>query len=219
MKQMTTQELDSLCRNGTAIDSQGGYPCVVIHPDQTITKIWAIKKRFFSSNTLSHYATRFVNNAARLAALGIRVPEILEHAKVENSHIRVVKYKSLPGKSMRELLKEDPDQVDIPDLCRFIFSLHELGILYRSIHLGNIIQTAPGEYGLIDFTDVKFYNKPVPLLRRAANLAFPLRYDKDAKRIKKAKLPKILKSYLALLKLDKAHKKEFKQHFKHYKKR
>ena len=219
MKKITSRELNALCKNGKTIDMQGGYPCVVLHPDETITKIWAIKKRLLSSNTIQSYAQRFVDNALKLKQRGIIVPEIIDHAQLEGSHVRIVKYRSLPGHSIRDLLKKSPASVNIPDLSRYVHSLHEKGILFRSIHFGNIIQLPEGDYGLIDFTDVKFSHKPIPLLKRAANIAFPLRYSKDAERIKKAKLPSFKKSYLALLKLDKLTKKQFKKTYKTYKKR
>lgn len=219
MRAITETQLKEICRNGKPIDMQGGYPCVVLHPNNTITKIWAIKKGLFSSATLTSYSSRFVKNATKLAARGITVPKLLDHAKVKNSHIKTVTYESLPGHSIRDLLKNHPQQIDIPDLCRYIFDLHEKGILFRSIHFGNIIQLPDRGYGLIDFTDVTFFNKPVPLPRRAANIAFPLRYPEDARRMKNAKLPKFRKNYLSLLHLNTRAKRQFKNVYQRYLKR
>lgn len=216
MKAISNEQLDALCRNGTPIDSQGGYPCIVIHPDDTITKIWAQRKRLFSSRSYNPYHKRFVKNAAMLASRGILVPEILNHAVLEGSHVGIVTYRSLPGQSIRDLLKESPDEVDIPGLCDYIFDLHEKGVLFRSIHFGNIIRLPDGSYGLIDFTDVKYFNGPVPLARRAANLAFPLRYQEDVERIGVAKLPSIVNSYLTLLDLDTPARERFVKTFEDY---
>lgn len=198
---------------------QGGYPCVVLHPDDTITKIWAIKKGFFSSATLNPYSRRFVNNATRLAKRGLVVPEVLNHARVKGSHIKIVTYRSLPGSSIRDLLKDAPREVDIPSLCAYILDLHEKGILFRSIHLGNIILLPDGTYGLIDFTDVKYFNQPVSLDRRAANLAFPLRYPEDVDRMNAAGLPSMPESYLDLLKPDTQQKERFMKVLNQYSKR
>ena len=219
MNKITRQELDALCLNGKAIDLQGGYPCVVLHPDGTITKIWAVKKRFLSSNTLSPYSRRFVDNAAKLKNRGVTVPEILDHAAVEHSHIKTVTYRSLPGKSIRDLLKEEPDRVNIQSLCQYIHSLHEKGIFFRSIHLGNIIQLPGGDYGLIDFTDVTFFKHLVPLARRAANIAFPLRYSEDIQRIEEAGLANIPESYLEILQPSPEEKTRFLQTLNNYMKR
>lgn len=219
MNTITKKELDLLCKNGKAIDSKGGYPAVVLHTDGTVTKIWARRKSWCSTSRIFPYSRRFIRNAHTLAARGITVPTILNHAKLKDSHVRIVTYQSIHGKSIRELLEDTPQQVDMGSLCRFILELHEKGILFRGMHFGNIIQLDSGGYGLIDFTDVTFFRKPVPILRRAANIAFPIRYRKDAKRIKKANLPRLRKTYTALLNLSKAEKKSFRQTFRSYKKR
>ncbi len=216
MKTISNEQLATLCSNGRQIDSLGGYPAVVIHPDGTITKIWAQRKRLFSSANLNPYHKRFVKNAGMLASRGIVVPEILDHAVLEGSHVGIVTYRALPGHSVRDLLKDSPDEVDIPGLCDYIFDLHEKGVLFRSIHLGNIIHLPDGDYGLIDFTDVKYFNGPVPLARRAANLAFPLRYREDVERIEVAKLPSLVDGYLTLLDLDTPAREQFVKTFEDY---
>ena len=219
MNTITQQELDALCLNGRAIDMQGGYPCVVLHPDGTITKIWAIKKRLISSNTLSSYSQRFVNNAAKLKKRAVTVPEILSHAAVKGTHIKIVTYRSLPGKSIRDLLEDTPDQVNVHSLCQYIHTLHEKGIFFRSIHLGNIIQLPSGDYGLIDFTDVAYAARPLPLTRRAANLAFPLRYRDDIQRMEDVGLPNIRDTYLDILQPNTVEKTRFIHTLNHYMKR
>lgn len=217
MNSITQQELDAICQNGQAIDNKGGYPAVVIHPDDTVTKFWARKKKLLSSASLRPYSNRFVRNAEELLRRGIAVPEIINHASVENSHVRIVTYRSLAGQSIRELLKKSPDQVDITELSQYIYQLHQKGILFRGMHLGNIIQRPDNlGYGLIDFTDVKFYSKPISMLRRAANLATPLRYQDDIKRITESGLPNLQQSYLDILKLNKVDTQRFKDEVKRY---
>ena len=216
METITKKQLDILCQNGKAIDSKGGYPAVVIHPDNTITKIWARRKSFFSSATLRPYTQRFIYNADELARRNIRVPEVISHARLENSFIRIVTYTTLPGFSIRELLETSPASVNMQSLCEFIHHLHKKGILFRGIHLGNIIQLPDGGYGLIDFTDVKFYSKPLPLMRRAANLAIPLRYSKDVSNITQAQLPDLLETYLKILRIETKDALRFKEKVKRH---
>lgn len=207
---ITREELEALCLDGQAIDYKAGYPAVVVHADGTISKFWARKKKLISSATLRPYSNRFINNAEELNRRGVVTPEIISHIAVEKSHVRIVRYRSLPGHSIRELLKEDPKQIDIKGLCRYIYELHEKGILFKGMHLGNIIQQPNQKgYGLIDFTDVKFYHESVPMIRRAANLATPLRYREDINRIKSAGLPGLLETYLKLLSLSSAEKHRF----------
>lgn len=219
MNTITQSELDALCASGQAIDSKGGYPAVVLHPDGSVTKIWARKKKWLSTSKLYPYAKRFIKNAQQLSARGITVPAIQKYAKLKGSHVRIVTYQGIEGESIRELLAKNPQQIDMKSLCQYILHLHEKGILFRGMHFGNIVQLDEGGYGLIDFTDVCFFRKPVPLLRRAANIAFPIRYRQDAKAIKKAGLPRFRKTYMSLLNLEKQNKKQFKQTYKTYKNR
>ena len=211
MKTITSEALDSLCQNGKAIDIKSGYPAVVLHPDGTVTKIWARKKSLLSSSRLRPYSNRFIKNAHGLAKKGIVVPEILNHAKVKNSHVRLVTYQSIPGKSIRELLESSPEEVDVVSLCQYINDLQDNGILFRAIHLGNIIQLdSDHHYGLIDFTDLQFYEKPISLSKRAMNIAVPLHYREDINKIEQAGLPNFLTTYMGILKLEPEEKRKFK---------
>jgi len=209
MKTISKQQLKNLCKNGTCIDSIGEYPSVIIHPDGTITKLWKRKKSLFSSDRFRSYAQRFIDNATGLTAKGINVPDILNHAVLEGERISIVSYRALPGNSIRDLLKDSPERVDIPALGRYILSLHDKGIFFRSIHFGNIILLPDNNYGLIDITDVRYYKNPVPLRRRAVNLATPLRYSDDADRIKAAQLPDLIDSYLSALEPNARDKERF----------
>ena len=218
MKTISKEQLEKLCSHGEAIDSKAGYPCVVLHPDGTATKIWAKKKKLISSTSFSPYPNRFIKNAQRLAQRGVVVPEILDQAILEGSHVRIVTYQSLPGHSIRTLLKSSPEKVNTHSLCAYIHELHNKGIHFRSLHLGNIIQTPEGGYGLIDFTDVTYYSKPLSLKRRAANIAYPMQYQDDMRMINEAGLPDILESYLKTLQLDAKTKQDFLNQVKRYSK-
>ena len=199
MEILTRAQINDICQDGIAIDSKGGFPSVVIHPDGRVTKFWARKKRFFSSATFCPYPNRFVNNARALENRGVNVPKILQQAALKNSHVKIVTYQGLSGTSIRELLKTSPEKVNTPNLCAYFHQLHEKGILFRGIHLGNIIQISPNTFGLIDFTDVDFFKKPLSLKQRASNLAIPLRYTQDVDLMKHAKLPDVAKCYLDII--------------------
>lgn len=214
MKTITSTELDRICNNGKAIDMKGGYPAVVIHPNDTITKLWARKKGFFSSATFDPYSNRFVRNADELAKRDIIVPKILNHFRLEKSHIQLVTYTSLPGQSIRELIHSEPNKIDLATLSSYINSLHQKGILFGGMHLGNIIQMENG-YGLIDFTDVRFYKRPLSDKQRASNLRVPLRYQEDISAMEKAGLPNLIDTYLAASDLDAASQQKIRDLIRH----
>lgn len=210
ISETTYQEIAT---SGKLGPTKHGYPAVIFHANDTVTKLWAKKTGWLSSSRWRPYSTRFIKNAELLKQKGIHTPEIISHMRIARSHVHLVQYYSLPGKSIRELLEHHPEQVDIPSLAQYIYNLHEKGIVFRAIHFGNIIQMPNQQYGLIDFTDVKFLNKPVPLIRRAANIATPLRYQQDVKNIKKSGLPNLRKRYFKILR--KQRKQIEKDKFKH----
>jgi len=48
--------------------------------------------------------------------------------------------------------------------------LHERGVYFRSLHLGNVVRTPDGRLGLIDISDVRVHRRPLGRLLRARNL-------------------------------------------------
>jgi hypothetical protein len=42
-------------------------------------------------------------------------------------------------------------------LTLFIIRLHDLGMYFRSLHIGNVVITPDGRIGLIDFADLRIY--------------------------------------------------------------
>lgn len=212
MKTITPSEFQQICASGRPDDEKFGYPSMVYHPDDTITKIWANPVKLFSSAIIKPYAKRFVDNAALLKSHGIPTPEILDHFKIKNTHVHIVQYQTLPGHSIRELLETAPGKLDIPSLANFILTLHQQGIEFRTIHLGNVIQMPDNTYGLIDFCDITTRNKPLTPARRAVNLATPLKYANDMALIKKSGLPDLKESYLKAWSPDPSAEKTFLTH-------
>ena len=196
---ITENDYAKILESGEAGPVKHGYPAVIMHPDRSITKLWAKKSRILSSSRWKLYSARFIANAGKLASHGVNVPKIIRHQRINGSHVHLVRYTALEGTSIRELLETAPSEVDIPSLARYIHGLHERGIFFRAIHLGNIIRMSDEKFGLIDFTDVKFSTKPLPFIRRAANIATPLRYREDVERIKQAALPGLSDSYLEIM--------------------
>ena len=62
---------------------------------------------------------------------------------------------------------------------RAIARLHERGVYFRSLHLGNVVQTPQGELGLIDIADMKTQRRALGRTQRKRNFAHMLRYAED----------------------------------------
>ena len=72
---------------------------------------------------------------------------------------------------MRAAATLDPlEQVDLDSTARFVLTLHEAGIDFRSLHLGNILRDESGAHSLIDVTDCSFSSGPLPLKQRIKRL-------------------------------------------------
>ncbi|MDR2450347.1 MAG: lipopolysaccharide kinase InaA family protein [Candidatus Accumulibacter sp.] len=132
------------------------------------------RKRLITSAAWYPYALRFVDNAEALSSLGIPAPRVIAAYRVALLQRDAVHYRPLAGTTLRALLRHG---FDAEDECRlkhlftgFVIRLHSLGIYFRSLHLGNVVLTPAGELGLIDFSDLRVYRRPLPVFMRRRNL-------------------------------------------------
>lgn len=146
----------ALRKDGKVIEQDGHGDKVIILADGTFLKLFR-RKRLITSAAIWPYAQRFADNATKLKQLGIPCPEIIAVYRIPSIERDAVHYHPLPGLTLRQLR-------DQPDICpenirerfwAFIDKVHELGIYFRSMHLGNVVLTPEGELGLIDISDMK----------------------------------------------------------------
>lgn len=119
------------------------------------------RKRLLSSAAIYPYAKRFAANAAALAALGIPVPSVLRISRISFLDRDAVHYRPVAGSTLREIVRAGISEAETrrlkPMLTRFIVMLHDKGVYFRSLHLGNVVLTPDDRLGLIDFTDLRIY--------------------------------------------------------------
>ena len=141
--------------------------------DGTFLKLFR-RKRLITSAAWSPYARRFAENASALARLGIPVPEVIEIMRIASLKRDAVHYRPLAGTTLRALNHQPGDEAARRDLQarfgEFVVQLHRKGIYFRSLHLGNVILTPNGEFGLIDFSDMRIYPWPLPKFMRVRNI-------------------------------------------------
>lgn len=141
--------------------------------DGTILKLFR-RKRLISSAALYPYAQRFANNAAALERLDIPVPKIIAVMRISELSRDVVHYAPLAGSTLRELARDglsaDRKHRLKEDLTRFVIYLHDKGVYFRSLHIGNIVCTPDGRLGLIDFSDLRIHPWPLGKYLRARNM-------------------------------------------------
>ncbi len=139
------------------------------------------RKRIFSSALFSPYSSRFIKNAKRLDQLGVPTVLPLDLYSVPHIHRTAVQYKPLPGTTIRDEIKKAGNYGDLlKSLGEFLAKLHEQGIYFRSVHLGNIVVLETNDFGLIDVADLKFHRRPLSRIKRQRNFKHLLRPPEDA---------------------------------------
>lgn len=142
-------------------------------PDGTFVKLFR-RKRLVSSAAWSPYAQRFADNAAALARLGIPCPRVIAVWRIASIARDAVHYHPLPGLTLRALidngLTPQREQWLRQAFNAFVRHLHDLGIYFRSLHLGNVVLTPDDTLGLIDISDVRLHRRPLGRFWRARNL-------------------------------------------------
>lgn len=142
--------------------------------DGTILKLFRRRRRLISSAAIYPYSRRFANNATTLARLGVPVPRIIDVVRIPSIARDAVHYAPLPGKTLRALVEDGLPAARERELkdafTRFVIDLHDKGVYFRSLHLGNVVCTPDGRLGLIDFADLRLHPWALGKYLRARNL-------------------------------------------------
>ena len=159
--------------NAEVLEADSYGEKVLLLADGNILKLFR-RKRFISSAAWYPYARRFVDNATALAALGIFVPEVIAVWRIASVERDAVLYRPLAGTTLRARLRQEIDAKtqhnEKRQFTAFVIRLHSLGIYFRSLHLGNVVLTPGGELGLIDFSDLRIWPRPLPGFMRRRNI-------------------------------------------------
>ena len=179
VKQLSQQQFKQLCQQGTPLAVGRKGPRLLNLPNDHIVKIFWPRKRL-TSDQCYPYAKRFVRNAARLKKTGISSLIVTGIERVQQSRIYVVTYHKILGKDVRAIIEHDGVEV-LANIAAFVAKLHNNGIFFRGIHLGNLLKNEQQGFSLIDIVNIKFYKRSVPFLSRFRNLKhlFTNSDDKD----------------------------------------
>lgn len=194
MKLLSEAEFAELRIGAELIESDGHGEKVLRLPDGSYIKIFR-RKSWFSKTMLIPPARRFAANTLKLKQLGILCPEVIQLFRLKRPYRSVIHYRPLAGTTFRQLLKEQASldqQAMVTKLASFISVLHQRGVYFRSLHLGNIVMTPSGELGLIDIADMRCIGKPLPTRLQKRNMQHLFRYADEWPAEQRAQLNQLL---------------------------
>jgi hypothetical protein len=173
LKILEQQDYMSLRDGAQVLESDPYGEKVLRLADGTIFKLFR-RKRLISSAAWYPYAQRFADNAAALDKLGIPIPTVMDVYRIPHIARDAVHYAPLAGATLREMVRRGMDNQLEQRLkalfTDFVINLHDKGIYFRSLHIGNVVVTPQETLGLIDFSDMRVLRRPLIRYLRARNL-------------------------------------------------
>lgn len=169
----------ALREGAQVLEADGSGDKVLRLRDGRMLKLFR-RKRLLSSALFFPYAERFAHNASTLASLGIPSPEVIATYRIASIARDAVYYQPLPGQTLRQLLDDAAQAQALRlQLGRFVAHLHETGVYFRSLHLGNVVLTPDQGLGLIDIADLRRQRRALRDSQRERNFHHMLRYPQD----------------------------------------
>ncbi|MCO8310377.1 bifunctional O-antigen ligase/aminoglycoside phosphotransferase family protein [Pseudomonas mandelii] len=181
VKTLTSTALQQLTASAQVIEEDGLGPKVLRLTDGSFLKLFR-RRRWYTSGSFNPYSERFAANSEQLRNKGIPTPQILDLYRL-NDGSSAVHYSPLPGNTLRQVLQgitaPAVRQALVERFGKFMAQLHEQGVYFRSLHLGNVLVLNDGEFGLIDLADMRIYPSSLSLSLRQRNLRHMQRYTED----------------------------------------
>jgi tRNA A-37 threonylcarbamoyl transferase component Bud32 len=196
MRQISKTEYDELVRDADLMTWDRHGDKVFVRQDRKIVKLFRTK-RLISSAQFYPYALRFKHNSEALKELGIACVTVEDIAYCPEIKRHLVVYPMLEGDTLRKRLQESNDTSIIDEYCRFIAKLHEPGIYFRSLHMGNVLCQPAGNFALIDVADMSVSSSPLGIIKRLRNFRHLARYAVDVECICRHGVQRFMTNYFA----------------------
>lgn len=183
MQTLSATNYNNLRRNSHVVEADHYGDKVVCLENGHFLKLFR-RKRLLSSELFVSYARRFAENARELEQRGIPTVSVLAIYRIPSVERIGVLYQPLEGCTLRVWLQACSDEQRLQlarDLGCFIAQLHDLGIYFRSLHLGNVLMMPDGCLGLIDISDMRCRRHRLGFSARLRNFHHMARYRDDMK--------------------------------------
>ena len=179
---LSNQEFEELTQGARILEKDKFGLKVLRLPDARILKLFR-RKRWLSSQLWAPHAQRFDHNAKTLLKRGIPTLSVEQIFALPEMQRQAVLYRELPGTTLRQWLREhegDDAKALIEQFGRFVAKLHAEGVLFRSLHFGNVLVTPEHDLALIDIVDMSFRRSgPLATPQRIRNFVHIGRYTED----------------------------------------
>jgi len=201
---LSNREFEALTQGAKVLEQDGFGLKVLRLPDARILKIFR-RKRLLSSQLWSPHAQRFDENAKALLQRGIPTISVEKIFALPEMERTAVLYHELPGTTLRSWLREhegDEAKALIEQFGRFVAKLHSEGVLFRSLHFGNVLVTPDQDLALIDIVDMSFRRSgALTTQQRIRNFAHIGRYPEDQALFTKTGEQTFIEAYLEAAKV------------------
>ncbi|KRP84593.1 bifunctional O-antigen ligase/aminoglycoside phosphotransferase family protein [Pseudomonas lactis] len=190
---------EQLCSNAHVIEADGLGPKVLRLEDGSFLKLFR-PRRWYTSGSFNPYSERFASNSEQLRTLGIPTPQILGLYRLSDASSAVA-YTPLPGLTLRQALQSLDSSLReslVERFGRFMAQLHERGVYFRSLHLGNVLLMDDGEFALIDVADLRIYPSSLRYALRQRNLRHMQRYPQDRSWLFETHFEQLVKGYASV---------------------
>jgi tRNA A-37 threonylcarbamoyl transferase component Bud32 len=216
LKKIDKAAYQTMVAEGEVLESEAKIPKVILLPERRILKLFR-RKRLLSSQMWITHAARFVRNAKSLHNMGIPTVEIVSTFNIPSIERQAVLYKMREGDTLRNWLETNSAEdclIMMDQLGIFVGKLHHRGILFRSIHLANLVVQPDGTLCLIDIADVGFrLHGSLSVSQRIRNFHHMNRHEIDQKHLSGMSGERFMKSYLSASKFKEKQKSLLRRAF------
>ncbi|WP_434607945.1 lipopolysaccharide kinase InaA family protein [Pseudomonas sp. R1-7] len=163
MRIVTANQLQDWLSRGEVLEKDARGAKVLKLNDGDILKIFRSRRHPLLVRLMPD-AQRFARCGERLRERGVSTPCVKDCFWIDRSAgISGCLYSPLEGSALDKIFLNERGRFDelLPQLAAYIFKLHQQGIYFRSLHLGNILLVREHRFGLIDFLDTRFRRPPL----------------------------------------------------------
>lgn len=196
---LSKEEYLTLCDGARLIKRDKRRLQILRTPQNKVIK-FIYKPRLSLPKKLLNETARFIENAKILKKHEIPCPNVIAvyHYPVLKSDILVYSY--VEGHSLYDLACRN-DLSNLSLLPNLISRLHNAGIIFGDLHLGNIIFTG-SDLSLIDVESISYKKRPLNQKERLSNLKYMFNLKRDIPVYNKFGFNEFLDKYFSLSNLN-----------------